>query len=124
MARKAGLTTLTEVETSQLPVPMVLDSFTRVSSCDILDGQSVQLICIGRLYNKIWRMSSPYKSASLSTRSASSGQRTDSVPRSACSSRIVHGKHQLFLLLHRSGCPPSRRSPHDDLSSVWLRNWP
>ncbi len=32
MARKAGLTTLTEVETSQLLLLMVLDSFTRVSS--------------------------------------------------------------------------------------------
>jgi len=77
-----------------------------------------------RLYNKIWRMSSLYESASLSTWSASSGQRTDSIPRSAGGSQIAHGKHQLFWLLHRSGCPASRRGPHDDLSSVWLQNGP
>ena len=78
-------------------------------------------IWVYRLYNKIWRMSSLYESASLSTWSASSGQRTDSIPRSAGGSQIAHGKHQLFWLLHRSGCPASRRGPHDDLSSVWLQ---
>ena len=77
-----------------------------------------------RLYNKIWRMSSLYESAPLSPRSASSGQRTDPIQRSAGGSQIAHGKHQLFWLLHRSGCPASRRGPHDDLSSVWLQNGP
>jgi hypothetical protein len=32
IAQKAGLTNTTEVETYQLPLPVVLDSFTRVSS--------------------------------------------------------------------------------------------